>query len=150
MTPADATALLAVASAYDNRTVTETAGHAWAAALDPRITPADARGIVVEHYASSREWIMPADINTRGRALRRARLDAIGPYEVPAQLDGAPAITIAWEREYRRAIADGETPEYATRRACALVNIAPPEVVEGARELPPLDRVARRIPGADR
>ena len=69
MTPAEAAQLLAMAAAYDGRmrltSPDEIAiqAQAWAAALDERITFDQGRELVIDHYASSREVIMPANIN---------------------------------------------------------------------------------------
>ena len=89
MTPAEAGRVLALAAAYDNRQAGQAA--------------------VVAHYRDSRDWVMPADVNRRCRALRAERIRAAGHLPGPQDLVDDPA---AW-----RAI--GRTPPPAlpeTRR----------------------------------
>jgi hypothetical protein len=133
MTPADAAELLAYAAAFDNRSTSEIAARAWAEALDPRVLLADGRRVVVEHYARTREWIMPSDINTAATRLRRERLDRMATPEPPESLDGDPALEIPWQRAYRAAIGDGHDEQRADEIACATVGVRRPAVITAVR-----------------
>ncbi len=89
--PAEAAGLLAYAAATDNREVTETAAHAWAAALDDKVTPRDGKAAIDAHRSTSTDWLMPAHINAEVRRIRRARLDGMETPQPPEALDGIPA-----------------------------------------------------------
>lgn len=107
-----AAALIAKAAAFDNRTVTEVAAAAWAEALDDYVTLADGAAAVSAHYAETRDWIMPSNINARVRKIRRNRADvAPTPPAPPVLLDTAE--DIAWRRHWLDAITAGATPEQA-------------------------------------
>lgn len=127
MTPADAAELLALAAAFDNRSTSEVAARAWAEALNPNVTLVDGKRIVVEHYARTRDWIMPADINAASRTMRLSRLDRMQTPEPPSSLDAddVPA-QLAWQRAYRGAIGDGHDEDAADRIANATVNVIRP------------------------
>lgn len=99
MNPSEAANLLAMAAAYDGRMrLSNTAeiqvqAIAWAAALDERITFDAGRELVIEHYAASREVIMPANLNQawwRKRAeIMRTHVDPLpkaDPNDVAAYL----------------------------------------------------------------
>lgn len=61
MNRAETATLLALAAAFDRRTVGEADVAAWAAAL--RALPfAEARDAIVQHYATSTAWLMPGHI----------------------------------------------------------------------------------------
>ncbi|MEV8029221.1 hypothetical protein [Cellulosimicrobium funkei] len=124
----DASALLTIAAAFDNRTVTEAAARAWAEAIHPAVTLDDGRAAIVEHYARSRDWIMPADINRGSRAARAARVAATPMPEIPDAIDPANVRQeLAWTRSWTRAIADGATPHEAEIAAARAARIpAPP------------------------
>ncbi|MCR6649747.1 MAG: hypothetical protein NVV70_17010 [Cellulomonas sp.] len=81
MNAAEAALLLSMASAYDNRTVSEITARAWAEALSD-VDVTDAKTVLVEHYRQSRVWLMPVDILDGVRDIRRARLRAT-PVPVP-------------------------------------------------------------------
>jgi hypothetical protein len=108
MKPTEAAALLTIAAAYDNRKPDPDAAKAWAMALDG-LRFEDCREAIVTHYRHSREWMMPVDVVTGVKALRRNRVLAFGPLpEPPASID--PNDTAAYSRwldETTRAIADG-------------------------------------------
>lgn len=111
-----AAALIAKAAAFDNRTVTEVAAAAWAEALDDYVTLADGAAAVSAHYAETRDWIMPSNINARVRKIRRNRADvAPTPPAPPVLLDTAE--DIAWRRSWLDAITAGATPDEATQAA---------------------------------
>lgn len=105
MTPAEAAALLAVAAAFDNRKPDADAAQAWALALDGYAF-VDCRDVIVSHYKKSRDWLMPSDVLGEVRRIRAKRLvDAVMPDPPP---DMTPLETIAWLKETRARIADGE------------------------------------------
>jgi len=77
MTPAEVAALLTAAKSLDDRVTPDKPRVAgWSAALDPDLALADARAFLVEHYRVEVRPIMPADVNLRWRAVRRARAEA--------------------------------------------------------------------------
>lgn len=63
-----------IAAAFDNREPSTAADTAWAAALTHLgVEFADAEQAIIEHYAESNDWIMPADVGYRATAIRRNR-----------------------------------------------------------------------------
>lgn len=149
MTPAQAATVLALAAAFDNRTVGEANAIAWSEALDERVALDDAKQIVVDHYARTREWIMPSDINTASAALRRDRLSRMRTPEPPADLSVTDELV--WQRVYRAAIGDGFEHDEADARACAELGIVRPEQITSTRPVLALvEQTAKampRIPG---
>lgn len=65
--------LLTIAAGFDRRNIGEADSVAWHLALADVAYP-DAQAAVVAHYRESREFIMPADVWTRVKAVRRERL----------------------------------------------------------------------------
>ena len=135
--------LLAVAAAFDQRTIGEADAVAWHAAIGD-LDFADARAAVIGHYRESRDRVMPADVFKRVKAARRDRLarevipapgheltDQPGRYK--AALDGILA-RIASGLSARKAIAapvrEGAPPEAFTRARAA---IGPPSRQDIAR-----------------
>lgn len=103
----DATTVLGKCSAFDNRQPTQATALAWSEALAD-MPVRDALDFVTTHYASSREWIMPADINREWRALRRARQQAVPDAQrplPPQDLTGSEYL--AFRRAVSRAISRG-------------------------------------------
>lgn len=74
---------------------------------------ADAAQAVQAHYRESREWIMPADVRARVRAVRNARLIAAGETDIPEELADRPIEARNWLQRQRDAIADGQEPPRA-------------------------------------
>lgn len=99
---------------------------AWAEALHPDTTEEDACRAVSEHYASSRDWLMPIDINRLTARYRADRLRRVKIPPPPRSLADDPLAELAWEGAYRTAIATGAT----TAAAYALAD----------------DTIARRLP----
>ena len=99
-----AAALLAVASAFDNRNVTEEAATLWAEALRD-MTLTDGKAAIIAHYQTKRDWIMPADINREVATIRRRRLKSV---DIP---DPPPGLThgqeVAWHNRIIRLVGDG-------------------------------------------
>ena len=69
MTPSETALLLALAAAYDRRTVGEADVYAWHDVLEhvPLETGKDA---VRHHYATSTRFLMPADVNAYAERVR--------------------------------------------------------------------------------
>jgi hypothetical protein len=72
VTPAETARLLAAAAAYDRRTVGDMDVVAWHKAIG-HLDAADSLEAVARHYATSREWIMPADVSAGVQAIRNER-----------------------------------------------------------------------------
>jgi hypothetical protein len=106
MTPTEATALLSICAAFDNRKPDKDAATAWSVALGD-IRFVDARDAVVAHYRASNEWIMPANVIGEVRRIRAKRIVDHDPLTPP------PGLTVAetnvWLREAHARIGDGET-----------------------------------------
>ncbi|MCA6093470.1 hypothetical protein LE181_15040 [Streptomyces sp. SCA3-4] len=109
MTPADAAELLALAAAFDRRTIGEADAHAWARALRGIPLDHDTRNAVAEHYAHTEQWITPARVREVRARIRENRIGAAHPV-----YDGNPGETGAEFVERRRAqitaAADGTLP----------------------------------------
>ena len=127
MTPDQTIDLLSVAAAFDRRTTGEADVIAWHAAIGD-LDFADSRAAVIAHYQESRDWIMPADVRVRVRAMRRDRLarelipaPSAEPGRYKAELDASI-----------RRIADGRTAWLAI---APVREGPPPEEFTEAREL---------------
>jgi hypothetical protein len=81
--------LLAVAAAFDRRTVGEADAMAWQAAIGG-LDFGDSRAAIVAHYQDTRDWIMPADIRKRVKAARRDRLERAIATAPDAELTDEP------------------------------------------------------------
>jgi len=107
MTPGDAAKLLALAAAFDRRTVGEADAMAWASTLDD-LRLEDCIDAVKNHYRESTEWIMPSHVRAGVRAIHRERIAYVrqhDPHAVPdADPDDVPAYLAAIrEGRYRPA-----------------------------------------------
>lgn len=98
MTPSQAGDLLALAAAYDQRTVGTSDALAWGAALE-HIDFHDARQAVIEHYRRTDKRLTPADVTTGVRRIRNQRIQAAGDPPPDADPDNPTA--------YRQALAAG-------------------------------------------
>jgi hypothetical protein len=132
------------AAATDNRQPSAEAAIGWANALDDRVNAEDGKAAIDTHRATSTDWLMPAHVNAEVRRMRKARTDAIGELNPPADLGVAD--DTAWVRAYVRAIGDGKTPEAATEHACRVLDIPVPAQIDTPRNLPELGRLVRRVP----
>jgi hypothetical protein len=97
----DAARLLALAAAFDRRTVGEEDAVAWADVLAD-LDAEDCAKAIRDHYRDQTAWIMPAHIRT---AVRRARAERItrDPEPVPdADPDDVPAYLAALRAGRRR------------------------------------------------
>lgn len=124
MKPSEAAKVLAYIAAFNGRTVGKTDAMAWADALHPEITLADARTAVAEHFAETTDWCMPAHINRRVKNLWSRRLEAVGIYGhlpatlAPDSLRDDPYGRQTWVLAYRRCLQAGYTEADADAQAC--------------------------------
>ena len=98
--------LLELIASIDRRKVGLTDRQVWEGLVGD-LSAADAQAAVIAHYRESREWIMPADVRTRVKALRRDRLEHEIIPAPPAELADEPG---RWRSELNaeiRKIADG-------------------------------------------
>lgn len=110
MTPAQTAELLALAAAFDRRTLGKTDVLAWHTVLTD-IDYEAAKQAVTQHYATETRWIMPADIRT---AVHTTRANTAADYQgpgLPAEIpdadpDNVPAYLTALRAQRTRA-ADG-------------------------------------------
>lgn len=135
MTPQEAAVVLGKCAAYDNRRPDPATTAAWAEALDPNLTLADALAIVRDHYAESRDWIMPADINHRSRDIRRQRIknaERISPV-LPEGLEDEPIVERRWIDVAKENIRAGMPRGQAEARAWRAIGRTPPPELETHR-----------------
>lgn len=133
--------VLAKASTFDNRkahgtTDTERAEAqrltitTWAEALDADVTEADALRAVTQHYAQTRDWMMPADINRLCRAMRHDRVlqeEQRSGHLIPDGLGDTPLLEARWRKEAIRAIGMGATRQQAGAHAWQRIGRTPPD-----------------------
>jgi len=115
LTPADAAELLALAAAFDRRTVGQADAAAWADALYD-LEPEDCAEAVRLHYRESTAWIMPGHVRQRVSYLKTARADRLHDIELRREIESGNAA----DRDQVRKIASrlirdvqvelGETP----------------------------------------
>ena len=150
MNAADAQTLLAMAAAYDNRTASAIAARAWSKALNDVVNLADAEAVLVEHYARTRDWVMPSDINNGVTLIRRNRTSRIETPQPPETIDGDDvARQIEWVRAYTRHVGDGMDDDTAFSAACDSVGVRLPALESAPRPVGALvEQLARttRIP----
>lgn len=127
MNPADAGRLLTAAALYDNRTISELNAIAWSKALHPTVSVRDGLQAIADHYAETREWIMPADVNGRVRRMRAKRVADLAAPAPPVQLGTAE--DIRWRRTYTRALADGASRPEAETIANTELGITPQPLI---------------------
>lgn len=112
MTPADAAELLALAAAFDRRTVGEADARAWTAALHAMPLDDDAHAAVARHYAETDRWITPAHVRQQRAKIRAERIAQANVFD-----DGRPEETpgqfLARRRALTAAIANGQTAAQA-------------------------------------
>lgn len=100
--------ILAIAAAFDNRTVGDADLLAWFQVVG-HIDTHEAQDAIVAHYGESRERVMPHDVLSRVRKIRAARI-AERPDALPdADPDDDPAYRAAL-REGRFRMATGRAP----------------------------------------
>ena len=98
--------LLELISSIDRRKVGLTDRQVWEGLVGD-LSAADAQAAVIAHYRESREWIMPADVRTRVKALRRDRLAREIVPAPPHEVADAPGRYRAELNAEVRKIADG-------------------------------------------
>lgn len=109
MTTEEVIDLLSTVAAFDRRTVGEADVIAWSAAVGD-LNFGDAREVVVQHYRTSRDWLMPSDIRTGVKKIRDARLaKAPMPAPDPALTDRPKDYQEAFQAALER-FADGFAP----------------------------------------
>lgn len=131
MTPDETIDLLSVAAAFDRRTTGESDVMAWHAAVGD-LDFSDSRAAVIAHYQQSRDWVMPADVRARVKAMRRDRLEREIASAPPAELTGEPGRYKAELDANIRRIADGCQLRLAI--AAPVREGPPPEEFTEARE----------------
>ncbi|NUO92758.1 MAG: hypothetical protein HOQ18_18325 [Dermatophilaceae bacterium] len=122
MKPTEAAALLTIAAAYDNRKPDADQAKAWAMALDD-LRFEDCRDVVVQHYRTKRDWMMPVDVINGVKRIRDKRIADYGPIPAPDHLDpDSPTFDqdyVTYMVTMTQAIGDGRTPERPAPRAVA-------------------------------
>lgn len=129
MQPQEVQQVLAKCAAFDNRRPDPTVIAAWGDALDRDVTLRDALEAVSTHYATSRDWIMPADINAACRTIRATRIyeeEQRHGHLLPDGLGDTPALEMTWRREAMRALGQGATREEASDGAWRSIGMEPP------------------------
>lgn len=123
MNASDCGDLLRACAFYDNRKLTLQAALAWAQSIAADVSKADALKAIAEHHAESTDYIGPAHINQRVRAIRRERLQRAGDPPMPGDL------THAQEREWRQLWCDrvkaGMDKDTAAESASMAMNLHP-------------------------
>lgn len=102
MIPSEAAEALAVAAAFDRRTVGTVEARAWAEAFPANYTRTEVARAIVAHYASSTEFLMPKHVITlvtAERATNRERYMAENFNAVP---NADPDDVNAWLDALRR------------------------------------------------
>lgn len=100
--------LLELIASIDRRKVGLTDRQIWEGLVGD-LPAADAQAAVIAHYRESREWIMPADVRTRVKAMRRDRLER----EIVPRLPAEPGPYKAALEASIQEIADGRSVQKA-------------------------------------
>ena len=141
----DATVLLGKCAAFDNRKPTQATVLAWSEALDD-MPVQDALNFVTQHYAASRDWIMPSDLNREWHQLRRLRQDAVPQAQrpqPPQDLDGPTYLV--WRRAVSRAISHGQPAEQVTAAAYEAIGRTPEIEAPTSKHEINIERVGRSL-----
>lgn len=104
MTPEELGGVLAVAAAFDNRTVGRTDIVAWHAVIG-HLNATEARDAVLAHYADTADRLMPAHVLGRVKKIRALR--------IAARPDALPDVDPDDVGAYLRALRDGRMPAHA-------------------------------------
>lgn len=121
MTKAETARLLALITAFDRRTTGEADVEAWHLVVGD-LNATDCAQAVRDHFARSREWLMPADVRQGVARIRRDRLAAAGDPPPDADPDDEAAYRAAL-REGRTRIAD---PAALKPRDVSALNVGRP------------------------
>lgn len=101
--------VLAVAAAFDNRTVGIADSAAWFRVIG-HLDQHEAEEAIIAHYSQTNDRIMPQDVLSRVSKLRALRIAHAGPESVP---DADPDDVLAYQqalREGRFRVASGAAP----------------------------------------
>jgi len=104
--------LLTAAAAFDRRTVGKADAVAWHAVVGD-LDLDDCRAAVLAHYSDSTDWLMPAHVRKRVRAMRRDRIDRAIPAAPPAELADNPGRYRAELKRQIHEIADAHSLDRA-------------------------------------
>ena len=133
--------LLELISSIDRRKVGLTDRQVWEGLVGD-LPATDAQAAVITHYRESREWIMPADVRGRVKAMRRDRLDRGTVPAPPAELTDEPGKYQAALQSRVREFADGRSVQRAIGR---LPSETPPPIAEVRKALGPALPPAERL-----
>jgi hypothetical protein len=133
MTPEETGKLLAICASYDRRKVGDIDVIAWQQVLSD-LSYHDCNAAVVAHYAEATDWIMPAHVRNRVKAMRRDRLAREIVPAPPAELTDDPRSYKAALAAGIRRIADGFSVHKAIGR---LPSETPPPIAEVRKQLGP-------------
>jgi hypothetical protein len=122
MDHADALEVLAVAAAFDRRTVGEADGMAWSMAL-PEVGMQPAKDAVIAHYRVTTDWVMPAHVLQIVRDIRNDRLRNMELPVPPRELADNWNGEMFWTARYRDVIVEGGTVAEARAYANEQLNI---------------------------
>jgi hypothetical protein len=111
----DVVDVLTTVAALDKRTVGEADITVWQAAFKARgvTSRGDALRAVAEHYATSTEWLMPAQVADRMAAMRRARVADLEDVDLVRDVDPDDPHWTRILQARRRAVLDGTPLEQA-------------------------------------
>jgi len=109
MNAAETGKLLGLMAMYDYRDIGPADAAAWLKVIGD-LPYADAETAVADHYAETRDRIMPADVRQRVKAMRAERLKLTPVPPPPAELIDDPEAYRRHLRESARRIADGQQP----------------------------------------
>lgn len=100
MTDLEVRAMLTFIARFDNREVTDDLVDAWAPLFADTAT-ADAKAAIQKHYASTRAWVMPADILGHVKTMRARRLEEFtrAGRSIDLLVEADPADALAWQAE---------------------------------------------------
>jgi hypothetical protein len=120
MTPAQAAEILTLISSFDNRQFTRETAQTWALALDG-LDPRRCQRAVINHYARSEKWLMPAHLRYLAATTTGAGTAPPGEVMCPSchAVHGpreSCAVLVADPGRWRKALASGRalTAELST------------------------------------
>lgn len=94
--------LLTTAATFDRRTVGDADVIAWRAAVGDLDFP-DAHTAVIQHYTDSTDWLMPAHVRVRVKAIRAARLASeVMPAPSPELADDPERYKAVFQQDLKR------------------------------------------------
>lgn len=151
MNATEASELVALMALYDNRRASDPDVVAWLKVIGD-LDHADCETAVLAHYQETRERIMPADVRTRVKAIRRDRLAREIVPAPPAEMTDKPGRYQTWIQASVKRIADGFSVLRAIDRTPRELPPSPaiearkalgPAIPPAERHLPP-EEIARR------